>query len=119
MNTTNTTRQLHELGQSIWLDNITRELLNNGALARYIAELSVTGLTSNPTIFEHAITTSTAYDASPAASASTRRPYATRRAAASSTSASASTATGTRGTSQSSACRTRRARSGRSTPTRT
>ena len=49
------TRKLHDLGQRIWLDNITREMLNNGTLARYIAELSVTGLTSNPTIFEHAI----------------------------------------------------------------
>ena len=58
-----TTRKLHELGQSLWLDNITRDLLNDGVLARYIEELSVTGLTSNPTIFDHAITTSTAYDA--------------------------------------------------------
>ena len=49
------TRKLHDLGQRIWLDNITREMLHNGTLARYIAELSVTGLTSNPTIFEHAI----------------------------------------------------------------
>src|SRR5205809_546930 len=59
----NTTRKLHELGQSIWLDNITRDLLNNGTLRRYIDELSVTGLTSNPTIFDHAIKNSTAYDA--------------------------------------------------------
>jgi transaldolase len=58
-----TTRKLHELGQSIWLDNITRELLNDGTLRRYIDELSVTGLTSNPTIFDHAIKNSTAYDA--------------------------------------------------------
>ena len=58
-----TTRKLHELGQSLWLDNITRDLLNDGTLARYIEDLSVTGLTSNPTIFDHAITTSTAYDA--------------------------------------------------------
>jgi len=46
----NATRQLHDLGQSLWLDNITRELLTSGTLARYIAEYSVTGLTSNPTI---------------------------------------------------------------------
>src|ERR1700758_685343 len=56
------TKQLHELGQSIWLDNITRDLLDNGTLERYIRELSVTGLTSNPTIFDHAIKNSTAYD---------------------------------------------------------
>src|ERR1044071_9958975 len=57
------TQLLHNLGQSIWLDNITRDLLNSGTLKRYIAELSVTGLTSNPTIFDHAIKNSTAYDA--------------------------------------------------------
>ena len=57
------TQVLHELGQSIWLDNITRDLLDNGTLKRYIDELSVTGLTSNPTIFEHAIKDSAAYDA--------------------------------------------------------
>src|SRR5215831_15993520 len=57
------TRLLHDLGQSLWLDNITRELLNTGTLARYIDELSVTGLTSNPTIFDHAIKNSTTYDA--------------------------------------------------------
>ena len=51
----NATRQLHDLGQSLWLDNITRGLLTSGTLARYIAELAVTGLTSNPTIFDHAI----------------------------------------------------------------
>ncbi len=56
------TQALHNLGQSIWLDNITRELLHSGTLKRYINELSVTGLTSNPTIFDHAIKTSTAYD---------------------------------------------------------
>ena len=56
------TRTLHDLGQRIWLDNITREMLNNGTLARYIAELSVTGLTSNPTIFEHAIGSGDLYD---------------------------------------------------------
>jgi transaldolase len=59
----NATQQLHDLGQSIWLDNITRDLLNSGTLKRYIAELSVTGLTSNPTIFDHAIKNSSAYDA--------------------------------------------------------
>ena len=48
-------RKLHDLEQRIWLDNITREMPNNGTLAPYIAELMVMGLTSNPTIFEHAI----------------------------------------------------------------
>ena len=57
------TARLHDLGQSIWLDNITRDLLSQGTLKRYIDELSVTGLTSNPTIFDHAIKSSTAYDA--------------------------------------------------------
>ena len=57
------TQLLHDLGQSIWLDNITRDLLDSGTLKRYIDELSVTGLTSNPTIFDHAIKNSTAYDA--------------------------------------------------------
>ncbi len=57
------TQLLHNLGQSIWLDNITRDLLDNGTLKRYIDELSVTGLTSNPTIFDHAIKNSTSYDA--------------------------------------------------------
>ena len=56
------TQVLHMLGQSIWLDNITRDLLKDGTLKRYIDELSVTGLTSNPTIFEQAIRGSTAYD---------------------------------------------------------
>jgi transaldolase len=58
------TQLLHNLGQSLWLDNITRDLLNGGTLKRYIDELSVTGLTSNPTIFDHAIKNSSAYDAS-------------------------------------------------------
>ncbi|MGH3205720.1 MAG: transaldolase family protein [Streptosporangiaceae bacterium] len=49
------TQALHEAGQSLWLDNITRALLNGGILARYVAEYSVTGLTSNPTIFDRAI----------------------------------------------------------------
>src|SRR5262249_16276920 len=57
------TRLLPELGQSLWLDNITRDLLEGGTLKRYIDELSVTGLTSNPTIFDHAIKNSSAYDA--------------------------------------------------------
>ena len=56
------TETLHNLGQSIWLDNITRELLDSGTLKRYISDLSVTGLTSNPTIFDHAITHSKSYD---------------------------------------------------------
>ncbi len=60
----NATQRLHELGQSLWLDNITREMLRKGTLERYIAELSVTGLTSNPTIFEHAIGAGDSYDAS-------------------------------------------------------
>jgi transaldolase len=57
------TQRLHDLGQSIWLDNITRDLLTSGTLKRYIDELSVTGLTSNPTIFDHAIKNSASYDA--------------------------------------------------------
>ena len=56
------TGQLHRLGQSLWLDNITRDLLSSGTLQHYIDDLSVTGLTSNPTIFEQAIKNSTAYD---------------------------------------------------------
>jgi transaldolase len=56
------TQALHDLGQSIWLDNITRDLLDSGTLKRYIDEWSVTGLTSNPTIFDHAIKNSPAYD---------------------------------------------------------
>lgn len=57
------TLALHNLGQSLWLDNITRDLLDNGTLKRYIDEFSITGLTSNPTIFEHAISKSNSYDA--------------------------------------------------------
>jgi len=57
------TQQLQRAGQSLWLDNITRELLRSGTLKRYIEELSVTGLTSNPTIFDQAIKNGTAYDA--------------------------------------------------------
>jgi transaldolase len=60
---TKATGQLNRLGQSLWLDNITRDLLTSGTLERYVSELSVTGLTSNPTIFEQAIKKSTAYDA--------------------------------------------------------
>jgi transaldolase len=56
------TERLHALGQSLWLDNITRDLLTSGTLKRYIDELSVTGLTSNPSIFDHAVTHSKAYD---------------------------------------------------------
>jgi transaldolase len=58
------TELLRNIGQSLWLDNITRDLLNDGTLKRYIDELSITGLTSNPTIFDHAIKNSAAYDAS-------------------------------------------------------
>jgi len=58
----NPTKALHDLGQSLWLDNITRNLVNSGTLQRYIDELSVTGLTSNPTIFDHAIKNSADYD---------------------------------------------------------
>src|SRR5271157_3660055 len=57
------TQTLHDLGQSLWLDNITRNLLRTGVLRRYIEELSVTGLTSNPTIFDHAIKNGKDYDA--------------------------------------------------------
>ena len=56
------TEKLHALGQSLWLDNITRDLLTSGTLQRYIDELSVTGLTSNPTIFDHAVARSHSYD---------------------------------------------------------
>jgi transaldolase len=57
------TKKLHELGQSLWLDNVTRALLDSGTLQKYIDELSVTGLTSNPTIFNKAIENSKSYDA--------------------------------------------------------
>src|SRR3569623_978842 len=50
----NATQRLHDLGQSLWLDNITRDLLTSGTLGRYISDYAVTGLTSNPTIFEQA-----------------------------------------------------------------
>jgi len=58
----NIMKRLHDLGQSLWLDNITREILDNGTLRRYIDELSVTGLTSNPTIFDEAIGKTSAYN---------------------------------------------------------
>ena len=58
----NKAQELHNLGQSLWLDNITREILDNGTLRRYVDEFSVTGLTSNPTIFDEAIGNSAAYD---------------------------------------------------------
>ncbi|MBX3381017.1 MAG: transaldolase [Phycisphaeraceae bacterium] len=60
----NATAKLRDIGQSIWLDNITRDLLKSGTLAKYISEWSVTGLTSNPTIFEHAFKNSSLYDES-------------------------------------------------------
>ena len=56
------TRQLHDLGQSLWLDSINRDLLDSGTLKRYIDELSISGLTSNPTIFDEAIGNTKAYD---------------------------------------------------------
>src|ERR1700723_220308 len=58
----NATQSLRAVGQSLWLDQITRELLNSGTLARYIRDLSVTGLTSNPTIFDKAISDTNFYD---------------------------------------------------------
>ena len=61
---TNPTTQLHDLGQSLWLDNISRDLITTGTLQRYVDEFSLTGLTSNPTIFHQAIKSSSAYDAS-------------------------------------------------------
>ncbi len=60
--------QLHKVGQSIWIDNITRDLLDDGTIGRYIAEWGVTGLTSNPSIFEKAVAKSSAYDAALGAS---------------------------------------------------
>src|SRR5450631_1886591 len=58
----NATQQLHDLGQSLWLDNITRKLLTSGTLSRYIEKFAVTGLTSNPTIFDQAIKGGGSYD---------------------------------------------------------
>jgi transaldolase len=69
----NATKRLHEFGQSLWLDNITRTLLDDGTLQRYVDEYSVTGLTSNPTIFDEAIGHGTAYDESIRASAAAGR----------------------------------------------
>jgi transaldolase len=65
----NATQSLHDLGQSLWLDNITRELLDDGTLERYIREYAITGLTSNPSIFEAAVGKGSSYDASIAAQA--------------------------------------------------
>ncbi|MGH7134225.1 MAG: transaldolase [Pirellulales bacterium] len=62
MKTSNPTKKLHDLGQSIWLDNLSRGLLTSGTLQRYIDDFSVTGVTSNPTIFYHAIQNSRDYD---------------------------------------------------------
>jgi transaldolase len=70
----NPTKTLHNAGQSLWLDNITRDLLNSGTLQRYIDEFSVTGLTSNPTIFDHAIRNSADYDGDIARQAPHGRP---------------------------------------------
>src|SRR5581483_2590163 len=56
------TQALHNMGQSLWLDNITRDLLDTGTLAHYVDEYSITGLTSNPTIFDHAIKNNASYD---------------------------------------------------------
>ena len=70
----NPTKALHDLGQSLWLDNITRNLVNGGTLQRYIDEFSVTGLTSNPTIFDHAIKNSADYDSDISRSASRTDP---------------------------------------------
>jgi transaldolase len=69
----NPTKTLHNLGQSLWLDNNTRDLLNSGTFQRYIDQFSVTGLTSNPTIFDHAIKNSTDYDSDIARHASRAR----------------------------------------------
>ena len=70
----NPTKKLHNVGQSLWLDNITRDLLNSGMLQRYIDELSVSGLTSNPTIFDHAIKNSADYDSDIARLSSRAKP---------------------------------------------
>src|ERR1041385_6539177 len=56
------TQELHNMGQSLWLDNITRGLLTSGTLRRYRDDFSITGLTSNPSIFDHAIKNSNSYD---------------------------------------------------------
>ncbi len=67
------TQLLHTEGQSLWLDNITRDLLDSGTLKQYIDELSITGLTSNPTIFDHAIKNSATYDSAITKKMKTRR----------------------------------------------
>ncbi|MEM7023959.1 MAG: transaldolase family protein, partial [Pseudomonadota bacterium] len=67
------TAKLNDLGQSLWLDNITRDMLNDGTLKRYIDELSITGLTSNPTIFDQAVKNSSTYDAAITADLSSGR----------------------------------------------
>jgi transaldolase len=64
----NATQHLHDLGQRLWLDNISRRHLDDGILQAYIAEYALTGLTSNPTLFEHAVGSSAAYDATIVAS---------------------------------------------------
>jgi len=66
-------KALHDRGQSLWLDNVTRDMLNSGTLQAYIDDFSVTGLTSNPTIFDHAIRNSSAYDEAIARKASSVR----------------------------------------------
>ncbi len=58
----NRLQQLHDVGQSIWLDSIDRRMLHDGELDRRIREDALTGMTSNPTIFEKALSSSTAYD---------------------------------------------------------
>ena len=63
-NSTPGTALVHRLGQSIWVDNITRTMLDDGTLSKYIADWAVTGLTSNPTIFQKAIAGGDAYDTS-------------------------------------------------------
>jgi transaldolase len=68
------TKKIHDLGQSLWLDNITRDLLSSGTLQSYIDEFSVTGLTSNPTIFDHAIRNSADYDGDISKGASRAKP---------------------------------------------
>jgi transaldolase len=70
---TSPTAALRSLGQSLWLDNITRTMLDDGTLARYVRDLSVTGLTSNPTIYNLAVKKSAAYDAAIAAGAARDR----------------------------------------------
>jgi transaldolase len=69
----NITQELHDLGQSLWLDNLSRELITSGTLARYIRDMSLTGLTSNPTIFDKAIGKTPLYDATIRAAAEAGR----------------------------------------------